>query len=281
MGDDVVERTGNIVFLDLALVAQGCELRVDRKRSHCGDAILLGNGGTLGLAEDMMLLAALVTLEVRHVLDQAHNGDIQVVRQVDRLADDHGNKLLRCGNGDDTINGQHLEHREEHIGGSRRHVDQHVVDVAPVGLVPELLDDAGNDRAAPCDGHIALREHEVHGHDLNAAVGERRVDARLVSMQLVGHAERLRDGGAGDVRVQDADVETLLAQLACEQARHEGLANAALAGHNADHVLHVARRVGRVLGRCRALAAALNAAAAARMRALLFFCHKASLFLVV
>ena len=157
----------------------------------------------------MMLLAALVTLEVRHVLDQAHNGDIQVVRQVDRLANDHGNKLLRCGNGDDTVNGQHLEHREEHIGGSRRHVDQHVVDVAPVGLVPELLDDAGNDRAAPCDGHVALREHEVHGHDLDAAVGERRVDARLVSMQLVGHAERLRDGGASDVRVQDADVETL------------------------------------------------------------------------
>ena len=222
----------------------------------------------------MVLLAALVALEVGHVLHEAHHRHLQRLRQVHGLTNDHGHKLLGSRHGDDAIDGQRLEDRQEDVGSSRRHVDEHVVHIAPVHLLPELLDGAGDDRAAPGHGHVALGQHEVHGHDLDAAGGFRRVDAVGVSGQAAIDAEGLRDGRAGDVGIQNGHLVAALVHLGGEQAGDEGLAHAALAGHDADHMLDVGALVGRQGGRAGlggAVAAAGDAAAGALVRA--FFCH--------
>ena len=228
----------------------------------------------------MVFLAAVVALEVGHVLHQAQHLDVHVMRKVDRLAHDHGHQLLRCRHGDDAVDGQRLEHGQQHVGGSRRHVDEQVVDVAPVRLAPELADGVGHDRAAPCHGQVALRKHEVGGHDLDARLRLTGQDTVGVGGQRVGDAEGLRDGGAGDVGVQDANLVAALVHFAGKQAGDQGLADAALAGDNADDVLDVAALVRFKLGGAggRALAASRNSAAAALVRAL--FCHD-SFFLIV
>ena len=86
-------------------------------------------------------------------------------------------------------------------------------------------------------------------------------------------AERLRDGRAGDVGVQNADLVAALVHFAGKQAGDQGFAHTALAGHHADDVLDVAALVRFKLRRAAgsALAAPGNAAAAALVRA--FFCH--------
>ena len=126
----------------------------------------------------------------------------------------------------------------------------------------------------PGHGHVALGQHEVHGHDLDAAGGFRRVDAVGVSGKAAVDAKGLRNGRAGDVGVQNGHLVAALVHLGGEQAGDEGLAHAALAGHDADHMLDIGAIVGRQGGRTSlsgAVAAAGDAAAGALVRA--FFCH--------
>ena len=74
------------------------------------------------------------------------------MREVHGLAHDHSHQLLRSGYRDNAVNRQRLEHGEQHVGGSRRHVDEQVVDLAPVRLAVELTDGVRDDRAAPATG---------------------------------------------------------------------------------------------------------------------------------
>ena len=107
------------------------------------------------------------------------------------------------------------------------------------------------------------------------------IDAVGVSGKAAVDAEGLRNGRAGDVGVQNGHLVAALVHLGGEQAGDEGLAHAALAGHDADHMLDIGALVGRQGGRASlsgAVAAAGDAAAGALVRA--FFCHD-SFFLLV
>ena len=220
-----------------------------------------------------MALAAVGALEVGHVLHEAQQLDVHVVREVHGLAHDHGHQLLRSGYRDNAVNRQRLEHGEQHVGGSRRHVDEQVVDLAPVRLAVELTDGVRDDRAAPGHRDVVFRQHEVGGHHLDAALRLAGQDAVGVGGQRVRDAEGLRDGRSGDVGVQDAHVLPALLHFAGKQAGDQRLAHAALAGHDADDVFDVGAGVrldgaGALGG---AVAASGLAAAAALVRA--FFCH--------
>ena len=57
----------------------------------------------------------------------------------------------------------------------------------------------------------------------------------------MAQAEHAGDGGAGDVGVQDAHAHARARELGGQDARDHGLAHAALAGHDADHMSHVAQ----------------------------------------
>ena len=87
-------------------------------------------------------------------------------------------------------------------------------------------------------------------------------------------AEGLRNGRAGDVGIQNGHFVTALVHLGGEQAGDEGLAHAALAGHDADHMLDVGALVGRK-GAGASLGGAIAAAGDAAAGALVgtFFCH--------
>ena len=72
-----------------------------------------------------------------------------------------------------------------------------------------LGDHAADDGAAPDDGIGLIIEQKVDGHDLDAGRADAGQEGIFRADGLLVHPERLRDGGAGDVGVQNADAIAL------------------------------------------------------------------------
>ena len=94
------------------------------------------------------------------------------------------------------------------------------------------------------DGQVTMGESVIMK---NGAVKVRRVYNGQV---VIGHgglaqAERLRDGRAGDVGVQDGGFVVAALHQNGHQGSHHGLADAALAADNANDFLDVAELVRR------------------------------------
>ena len=130
----------------------------------------------VALAEDGVLLAAVGAAEVAVVLHQAQNGDVHHLGHLDGLGDNHAHQILGGGDDDDAVHREGLEHRQGHVAGSGGHIPKEIAHLAPDDVGPELLDRAGDDRAAPDDRVGLVLGEEVETHDLNAGLGLRRVD---------------------------------------------------------------------------------------------------------
>ena len=63
--------------------------------------------------------------------------------------------------------GEHAGQAHLDVTGTRRHVDQQVVEVAPVDVLEELLDGTVEDQAAPHDGAVLVgkESHRQHPED--------------------------------------------------------------------------------------------------------------------
>ena len=255
--------------LDAAGIARRRDGGVDGQLGRVGDAVLGGNGLNVALAEDGMLLAAVRAGVVGHVLNDAEHGHVHHVGHVDGLVDDHADKLLRRRDDDHARHGQGLEHRQRHVARSGRHVDEHIVHILPLDVGPELGHGARDDRAAPDDGVGLVREQEVDGHDLDAGAGAVGIQEILAAHGAAVDAERLRDRRAGNIGIEHGSLMAAALHLAGEQARHEALADAALAGDDRDDLVNTGARTQRLLqgfGRVLAVFAAGRAVVGAIFR---------------
>ena len=79
-----------------------------------------------------------------------------------------------------------------------------------------------------------MLEQQIHGHDLDAAFRHGRVNALLIRAGAFADAEGLRDGRAGDVRVQDRGPQAAALHRGSQHGRDRALADAALAGHDGN-----------------------------------------------
>src|SRR5450759_906720 len=104
---------------------------------------------------------------------------------------------------------------------------------------PELLDGGRKQRAAPDDRLAGVVQEQVHGDDLDPGRRLGRDDANHRGLGTHGQAEQTRDGGPRDVRVQDAYLQAAACQRDCRHGGHEGLAHAALAAGDREHVPYV------------------------------------------
>ena len=93
---------------DSSLIALLCEVSADRKLSKYGDTVLFGDFFNVAVAVYLMLLAAVGTFVVAHILDDAEYRDIHELRHFNSLLDNHGNEFLRRGNYNDAVNGDRL-----------------------------------------------------------------------------------------------------------------------------------------------------------------------------
>ena len=112
---------------------------------------------------------------------------------------------------------------------------------------------------------IAVSSLSVSRFELTISIAERgdggdherpRVPRRVRRGVRVGfdaerfrQAEEPRDRGAGDIGIEDPDAIVLAAQADGEQRRRQRFPDAALPGHDRDHVLEAARALRRRRGR--------------------------------
>ena len=150
---------------------------------------------------------------------------------------------------------QQLGQTDRDVAGARRHVDQQVVELAPVHVGEELLERLVQHRAAPHDGAVLL--HEEADRDALHVVRDGRHDHAVDGHRPLLDAQHARDGEAVDVGVDDADLVALVAQREREVDGQRRLADAALAGGDGDDA--GARvdgdRLAASAARCRAVAA--------------------------
>ena len=153
--------------------------------------------------------------------------------------------------------GQQLGERHRHVAGARRQVDEQVVQLAPLDVLEELGEGLVEHRPAPDDGGV-LVEEEADRHDLDAVgLGGTILRSAVDGRALGAEAEHARDGVAPHVRVEHADALALAGQRGGEVGGDGRLADAALAGADADDVLDGGERaVGQAAAAGRACAAA-------------------------
>src|SRR6185436_4999183 len=160
------------------------------------------------VAEDLGALLAVAADEVAHVLDHAEQRDVELAEHADGLAHVGDRDALRRGDHDRARHRHALGHRQRHVAGAGRQVDDEVVELAPLHVAHELLHRAVQHRPAP-DDRLVGRDQHAHRDHLDA-VRRRRHDP-LVGRDLrrVGDAQHLRDVRAVDVAVEQPDARAL------------------------------------------------------------------------
>ena len=176
----------------------------------------------MALAEYGNLLSAVRTFEVAHILNKTEDRNIHFLRHVDRLLNDHGDKLLRGGNDDDSIDRKRLKYSKRHIAGSRRHIYEHIVDILPECLTPELFHCTCDHRTTPDHRICLILQKHIGGDHLNTSGGSRR-DKEL-SIRSHCHAimnpKGSRDRRTCDIRIKDSYSRTRRAHAAGHQGCH-------------------------------------------------------------
>eukprot|EP00964_Phaeocystis_antarctica_P050621 scaffold29466_cov57-Phaeocystis_antarctica.AAC.13 len=163
--------------------------------------------------------------------------------------------LLRCAHNDCAVVGAErlgevLHDRDVLVRRARRRVHQQVVELTPLDVGQELLDQAVLTRAAPDDGAVLVGQHEADGHDAELDVVVVRAQSLLRDVHgrpargalvdgLAGEAEHVWYARATDVDVEQADAQALAREREGELRRHRALAHAALAREHQHLVLDV------------------------------------------
>ena len=138
---------------------------------------------------------------------------------------------------------QQLGERHRDVAGAGRQVDQQVVELAPVHVLEELADRLVQHRPAPGDRLVLLVEEELDRDRLDAAGGVERQDLALGRHHRAAvHAEHARDRVAPHVGVERGGRVALGLERRGQVGGDRGLADAALAGADADHVLDGGQR---------------------------------------
>ena len=138
------------------------------------------------------------------------------------------------------------------VAGARRHVDEQIIEIAPLHLSQKLRERAVHHRAAP-DERFIVGNEKAHGHEANAAASD---GLNAIALERLGalflHAEHERDAGAVDVGVEKADLRAELAESDGEIHGDRALTDAALTARHRDDVLDVGQndssrsaRIGR------------------------------------
>ena len=154
-----------------------------------------------------------------------------------------------CGDDDQIGARQHARETHLYVAGAGRHVDEEIVEVAPVHIVQELFDRLGEHEATPHEGRAFVFDEHPGGHDFQQSVSDTTFvgnDHRLVvaidalGLQAVGYAEHARNRESPDVGIEHTDrgaagcescgevdrdgtlADTTLAACDCEDARVDG-----------------------------------------------------------
>ena len=187
-----------------------------------------------------MVLAALITNEVAHVLDNANHRDANVIEHGNTLLAVGESHLLRSRHDDRTCHRAVLRERELDVARSRRKVHKEVVELAPAHVVDEVLDHLRNHRSAPDGRLVGIRKH-AHRDDADAPL---RFDwcNRIVfkNFRSLVDAEHETHTRAVNVSIENTHASARKAERHSEVRRHGRFADTALATSHSNHMRHFA-----------------------------------------
>ena len=186
---------------------------------------MLGRGKpchVLDKSEDR-LVHAFVT---EHIHTFLHIGQSHVLRS----ADDHG-----------SFQRDVVHEADVYVTGSRRHVDQQEVQLAPPHLQNHLLQGVAGHRAAPDQCLLGLREI-ADRHPLDAIFLQRHDDLLFSLLECIRHltfrCRHLRNGRTIYVCISKAHLVAESCERYCKVDCNGRLSYATLSGSDADDVLH-------------------------------------------
>lgn len=229
----------------LAIIARHADPRIEGHLAQEGYAHLLSERGaaTRSRAEDLALVGAVRADEAAHVLDEPEDADAGLAAEVELLADVEQRDLLRRGQHDGPVDAalaQEAVDAQVLVAGAGRGVDEEEVEVAPLDVLQELLQQAVLLRAPPDHRVVAPGEHELDAHD-GQVVGhpDGRPPGRADVDRLGLHAHHLGDAGPAHVRVHHADRPRLVHRERPRQQRRErALSYPSLPAQDQDLVTH-------------------------------------------
>jgi len=185
----------------------------------------------------------------RHVFDDAKAGDLNLAKHLDALFRIQQRYILRRGDDNGAGHRHLLRQCQLDITGSRRHVDDQVVEIFPQRLVQQLLHSARYHWTAPYHRRFFI-DQIAHRHALDAV----RHDWKEVLLALRFRALVLRNAehdwlaGAVNVGVENADARTLGRQRQRQVYCCSRFANTAFAGCDRDDIAHAFHAFHVVLG---------------------------------
>mmetsp|Transcript_12085 Transcript_12085/g.28890 ORF Transcript_12085/g.28890 Transcript_12085/m.28890 type:complete len:285 (-) Transcript_12085:156-1010(-) len=197
----------------------------------------------ISATEDVLPLA-IGQGHVAHVLHDSHGRDVKLAEHGDAsLHVDHA-QLLRGGDDHSCSNLADLRQGQVDIARSRRHVQDEVVELAPVCLVHQLRHHAC-DHGTP---HHRRMSDKTKGDHLDASVRvDDGADVLLLLFILVHlhlwrvflEADHDGQGRPVDVAVENADFEAFVVQREGQVHSHSAFPNATFTGGHRDDALHI------------------------------------------
>ena len=138
--------------------------RVDRNLAEELGADLLREPLAAAVAEDLVVVTARRALVVAHVLDDAEDRNLDLLEHRDALHDVDDRDLLRRRHHHRARDRDQLRQRELHVAGAGRQIADEVVELAPLDVAEELLEQAVHHRAAPHDRLVLVDEEADRDH---------------------------------------------------------------------------------------------------------------------
>ena len=182
-----------------------------------------------------------------HVFHQAQDRDTHFFEHLDALFGVQQGDVLRRGHDHGARHGHALAQGELDVTGARRHVDDQIIQLFPVGLAQELLQRLGGHRAAPDHG-LVLIDQKTDRHDLHAVVFHRLHGLAIFAFRSTFDAHHHGLAGAVDVGIEQTDLGTLGSQRQRQINGGGAFAHTAFARGHSHDVFHLRQQRHATLG---------------------------------
>ena len=200
------------------------------------------------MAKYMLDMATLAANMHRHVFNNAQNWHADFFKHLDALARIQQRNVLWRGDNHRPRQRHALAKRELNVTRAGRHVDDQIVEVAPIGLPEQLVKRLGRHRPTPDHGLVRLHQ-KAYRHHLNTVVFKRLHVLAVQAFRLARHAHHHRHAGAVNIGVEQANACALNSQSQSQIDSGGAFAHPALAGCHSNDVFDVRQQLYAALHR--------------------------------
>ena len=155
------------------------------------------------LAKDVESFPRFGVGEATHVFNDTENGNLCFFEHGNGFAGIQQGNFLGSANNYRSRQWEQLRERQRHIASSWGHIDNQVVQFAPVRIFEKLGDRTMKHRSSPNDGLIAS-DQKTHRHDRHGSAWN-RLNFVVENLRASFQAEHVRDAGSINIGVEQAD----------------------------------------------------------------------------